>query len=50
MRHHCPHCRTALDDGPIVYRCSRCRRAVFAADLDTEFRPLIRHSTGEAQT
>lgn len=40
MNHHqarCPRCHTALDEGPIVYRCGRCRRAVPAADLDTEY-------------
>ncbi|WP_156325489.1 hypothetical protein [Nonomuraea sp. SBT364] len=32
----CPRCTTALDGGPIVYRCAACRRTVYAADLDTE--------------
>jgi hypothetical protein len=40
----CPRCTAALDEGPVVYRCARCRRTVWAADLDTEFhapaRPL----------
>jgi tRNA(Ile2) C34 agmatinyltransferase TiaS len=42
MNHHqaqCPRCLTSLDEGPVVYRCSRCRRAVPAADLDTEYCP-----------
>ncbi|MCG5217604.1 hypothetical protein [Streptosporangium sp. KLBMP 9127] len=33
----CPRCRTSLDEGPVVYRCSRCRRAVYAAELTREF-------------
>ena len=33
----CPRCTTALDEGPVVYRCPHCRRAVWAADLDTEY-------------
>ncbi|MDP4501110.1 hypothetical protein [Nonomuraea turcica] len=33
----CPRCATALDEGPVVYRCANCRRAVWAADLDVEF-------------
>ncbi|MGI5288011.1 hypothetical protein ACQEVF_32365 [Nonomuraea polychroma] len=33
----CPRCRTPLDEGPVVFRCATCRRAVPAADLDTEF-------------
>ncbi|HEY9523258.1 MAG TPA: hypothetical protein VIR33_08460 [Thermopolyspora sp.] len=38
MRHFdCPRCGTTLDDGPILYRCARCRRSIYAADLDTEF-------------
>ncbi|GHE28752.1 hypothetical protein GCM10017673_34070 [Streptosporangium violaceochromogenes] len=37
-RHACPRCGTALDEGPIVYRCARCHRSVYAADVDTEFR------------
>lgn len=35
----CPQCRTELDEGPIIYRCSQCRRAVYAADLENEFVP-----------
>lgn len=35
----CPRCRTELDEGPIMYRCSCCRRAVFAADVDVEYVP-----------
>ncbi|MFB4275708.1 hypothetical protein ACBJ59_10485 [Nonomuraea sp. MTCD27] len=34
----CPRCLTALDEGPVMYRCNHCRRAVPAADLDTEYR------------
>jgi hypothetical protein len=38
MRHHnCPCCGTTLDDGPVLYRCARCHKSVYAADLDTEF-------------
>ena len=37
-RHACPRCGTALDEGPIVYRCAHCHRSVYAADVDTEFR------------
>jgi hypothetical protein len=36
MRAACPHCHTALDGGPIVYRCAHCHRSVQAADLDVE--------------
>ncbi|MFI7468674.1 hypothetical protein [Nonomuraea sp. NPDC049646] len=32
----CPRCSTPLDEGPVLYRCSNCRRAVPAADIDTE--------------
>jgi hypothetical protein len=35
----CPCCHTELDEGPIVFRCSRCQRAVYAADVDVEFHP-----------
>lgn len=34
---NCPRCRTRLDEGPVVYRCSRCRRTVYAADLEREY-------------
>lgn len=37
MKRACPRCSTALDEGPTVYRCSHCQRAVYAADLNTEF-------------
>ncbi|GIN05291.1 hypothetical protein Pve01_69490 [Planomonospora venezuelensis] len=37
-RHACPRCGTALDEGPIMYRCAHCSRSVYAADVDTEFR------------
>ncbi|GAA0933942.1 hypothetical protein [Nonomuraea longicatena] len=33
----CPRCETELDEGPIMYRCSQCRRAVYAADLENEY-------------
>ncbi|MFG1997699.1 hypothetical protein ACGFNU_00970 [Spirillospora sp. NPDC048911] len=40
---HCPTCRTALDGGPVHFRCASCGKAVMAADLDTEsHRPLVR--------
>lgn len=32
----CPRCRTALDGGPVLFRCANCQRAVYAADLDNE--------------
>ncbi|MDF5757490.1 hypothetical protein [Spongiactinospora sp. TRM90649] len=35
----CPRCRTALDEGPVIYRCARCRRAVYAADVERDFVP-----------
>ncbi|MGI5268404.1 hypothetical protein ACQEUU_04580 [Nonomuraea sp. CA-218870] len=35
----CPRCHNELDEGPIMYRCGTCRRAVFAADLENEFVP-----------
>jgi tRNA(Ile2) C34 agmatinyltransferase TiaS len=38
----CPRCRTSLDEGPVMYRCVRCRRAVPAADLDTEYHAPVR--------
>ncbi|WP_405140281.1 hypothetical protein OG589_25480 [Sphaerisporangium sp. NBC_01403] len=37
-RHDCPRCGAMLDDGPILYRCAACRRSIYAADLNTEFR------------
>ena len=36
-RHACPRCGTALDEGPIMYRCAPCRRSIYAADVNTEF-------------
>ncbi|GIH28822.1 hypothetical protein Aph01nite_71320 [Acrocarpospora phusangensis] len=36
-RRCCPQCHTALDEGPILYRCARCQRAVYAADLDFDY-------------
>lgn len=36
-RHACPRCGTALDEGPIMYRCAHCRRSIYAADVNTEF-------------
>ncbi|WP_165969648.1 hypothetical protein [Nonomuraea terrae] len=35
----CPQCHHELDEGPIMYRCSHCCRAVYAADLENEFVP-----------
>jgi hypothetical protein len=35
----CPACGTALDGGPVLFRCARCVRAIYAADLDTEYQP-----------
>lgn len=35
----CPRCAAQLDEGPIVFRCPCCERAVYAADLDVEFHP-----------
>jgi hypothetical protein len=29
----CPACGTALDGGPVLFWCARCRRGVYAADL-----------------
>ena len=34
----CPRCKQALDGGPVLYYCASCRRAVWAADLDLEYR------------
>ncbi|MEV0236118.1 hypothetical protein [Nonomuraea sp. NPDC050786] len=34
---HCPHCRNPLDSGPVRYRCSPCRRDVYAAELDADY-------------
>lgn len=45
----CPRCSTALDGGPVVYRCGHCQRAVYAADLDNEFHPRPLATTGAAQ-
>lgn len=33
----CPGCGIVLDGGPVLYRCQACRRAVPAADIDTEY-------------
>lgn len=35
----CPRCHHELDEGPIIYRCSSCRRAVYAADVENEYIP-----------
>jgi hypothetical protein len=32
----CPSCGTALDGGPVLFRCATCAKAVHAADLDME--------------
>ncbi len=39
-RRRCPRCRTELDEGPILYRCAHCERAVYAADLDVDYAPV----------
>lgn len=33
----CPRCSNPLDEGPVLYRCNTCRRAVPEADVDVEF-------------
>ncbi|NUR83552.1 MAG: hypothetical protein HOY71_05630 [Nonomuraea sp.] len=38
-RTHCPQCHSELDEGPIMYRCNQCHRAVYAADLENEYVP-----------
>ncbi|MGP3916433.1 hypothetical protein OHA25_05330 [Nonomuraea sp. NBC_00507] len=38
---HCPRCHHELDEGPIMYRCANCRRAVYAADLENEYVPHL---------
>ncbi len=40
----CPRCGAVLDEGPIVYRCAPCGRAVRAADLDNETHAPIRRA------
>ncbi|MFC3981397.1 hypothetical protein [Streptosporangium jomthongense] len=39
----CPRCGAQLDGGPVLFHCSACGRAVYAADLDLEVtaRPLV---------
>ncbi|MEO3875502.1 hypothetical protein ABGB18_42545 [Nonomuraea sp. B12E4] len=49
MIRRCPHCSTPLDEGPVVYRCGHCRRTVWAADLDTEYRSCQLATTGAGQ-
>lgn len=34
----CPSCHQPLAGGPVLYYCASCRRAVWAADLDLEYR------------
>jgi hypothetical protein len=46
MRRRCPRCTALLDEGPVVYRCARCRRSVYAADVDVEFVPRTHVTTG----
>lgn len=36
-RRSCPSCRTTLDEGPILYRCAKCQRAVYAADVNFDY-------------
>jgi DNA-directed RNA polymerase subunit RPC12/RpoP len=36
---NCPRCHHELDEGPIMYRCAHCRRAVYAADVENEYVP-----------
>jgi tRNA(Ile2) C34 agmatinyltransferase TiaS len=38
----CPRCHNELDEGPIMYRCATCCRAVYAADLENEYIPRQR--------
>jgi DNA-directed RNA polymerase subunit RPC12/RpoP len=40
----CPGCGTPLDGGPVLYRCQACRRAVPAADVDTEYHAPVRRA------
>jgi tRNA(Ile2) C34 agmatinyltransferase TiaS len=35
----CPRCHGELDEGPIIYRCPQCCRAVYAADIEDEYVP-----------
>jgi hypothetical protein len=37
-RHYCPRHDVALDDGPVLYRCSH-GHSIYAADLDFEYVP-----------
>jgi hypothetical protein len=45
----CPRCRTTLDEGPVIYRCASCRRAVYAADIDREHHAPTRRTAGVAR-
>jgi DNA-directed RNA polymerase subunit RPC12/RpoP len=49
MTTRCPRCSTALDEGPVVYRCARCQCAVPAADVDLEFVPRTHATTGASR-
>lgn len=40
----CPRCRARLDGGPVQYFCARCRRTIFAAQLDHETHALLRRT------
>jgi tRNA(Ile2) C34 agmatinyltransferase TiaS len=46
MTSRCPRCTAVLDEGPVLYRCARCQRAVPAADVDVEFVPRTHATTG----
>ncbi|MFC4588631.1 hypothetical protein [Sphaerisporangium corydalis] len=37
----CPRCHAPLDGGPVLFHCAPCRRAVYAADLDSEFHATL---------
>ncbi|GAA3158457.1 hypothetical protein GCM10010466_56500 [Planomonospora alba] len=40
----CPRCRTRLDGGPVLFHCTPCGRAVYAADLPTETTAPVRRA------
>ncbi|MEV0149136.1 MULTISPECIES: hypothetical protein [unclassified Nonomuraea] len=45
---NCPHCHTVLDEGPVMYRCAHCRRAVYAAEVQNEYVPRQPIAAGNA--